>query len=153
MCTPIYIYIFSLIRFYHLLACAMCFERHILCFTQHHLCGYPRKAMSDSCGCSALHDIFPSPSFYGTKFMFTFCYRKTQHIYLTTRWDLVPIFTRKKRMENLQLHTEINMFCTGVFLNTKDCEKELFSVNMVYITLNWIWNDNNFKVLDVKDLQ
>jgi len=41
-------------------------------------------------------------------------------------------------MEILQLHTEINMFCTGIFLNTKDCEEGLFSVNMVHITLDWI---------------
>lgn len=93
------------------------------------------------------------PPFYGTKFTFTFCYRKTQHIYLTTSWDLVPNFTCKKRMKILQLHTEINMFCTGIFLNTKDCEEGLFLVNMVHITLDQIWNGNNFKVLEVKDLQ
>lgn len=61
------------------------------------------------------------PPFYGTKFTLTFCYSKTQHIYLTTSWDWVPNLTFKKWMKILQLHTEINMFCTSISLNIKDC--------------------------------
>jgi hypothetical protein len=57
------LYIYSPIWFYHLLSCAMCFERHILCFIQCNLCGYSTKAMSDLRGCSAVQDIFPSSPF------------------------------------------------------------------------------------------
>jgi hypothetical protein len=145
-CTLLYIY--SPIWVYHLLARAMCFERNTLCFTHCCFCGYPTQAMSDSSGCSTVRDIL----LYRNKITFTFCCRKTQHIYLTTSWDLFPNLPFKKWMGILQLHTQINMFCTGIFLNTKDCEG-LFSVHMVHITLDWIWNGNTFKVLEVKDLQ
>ena len=93
------------------------------------------------------------PPFLWNQFTSTLCYRQTQHIYLTTRWGLVPNLMCRKRMEILQLHTEINMFCTGIFLNTKDCGEGLLSVDMVHMALDWIWNGNNFKVLEVKDLQ
>lgn len=138
------LYIYSPIWFYNLLACAL---KGIYSVSYNATCvATPQKPW-------VIHVDLSIPPFYGTKLTFTFCYRKTWHIYLTTSWDWVPYFTCKKRMKILQLHKETNMFCTRISLNTKDCEEGLCSVNMVHITLDQICNGNNFKVLEVKDLQ
>lgn len=89
------------------------------------------------------------PPFYGTSSHPHFVTGK----HSISTWLQVHNLMCKKRMEILQLHTRINMFCTGIFLNTKDCKEGLLSVNMVYMTLDQIWNGNNFKVLEVKNLK
>lgn len=113
MCTPVHILPNLILSFTSL--CHVLWEAYTLFHTMP-LVWLPQKShewLMWMLSCSRYLSI---PSFLCNQFTSTFCYRKTQHIYLTTRWGLVPNLMCKKWMEILQLHTEINMFCTGIFL-------------------------------------